>query len=274
MALPQDGPPPLALFSLEALNPRAAAVIADPSNSHLVSQYTTPEQRTFTVLNIGHVRSGLGGSATLATLGRTGDIHVQGTEIAKTRCSFEIDRKTKVVMFHDRSTSQSSQVFGEQTVPFEHGRIRTVVVNEKLNTIIGMGGVGRDLVKFRLCWHFDTVALPGKLAEREISRLQENPHLARTVIGEDMVALAGMETRLHESGPRQRKIIWQSLRTLGVGRFGDVYAATNLFSGRRMAVKVLRVMAEPTNPAGPLPGQLRALLKREVEILSKMKHVS
>ncbi|KAK4031609.1 kinase-like domain-containing protein [Parachaetomium inaequale] len=204
---------------------------------------------TLTVLNIGHVRSRLGDSAALATLGRMGNIHVRGTEIAKVQCSFEIDRETNVVMFYDRSASQSSQVFDENAVPFEHGRLRRVVVEKGMNTIIGMDGVGRDL-----------------LAEREGSRLEENPHLARSVIGSDTVAPTGMETRIHALGPRQPRIRWKPRESLGVGRFGEVYDGLDLDHGTRMAVKVI---TQPINPGGPPPW---ALLKREVEILSSIKH--
>lgn len=79
-------------------------------------------------LDIGHIRPRSGDSATLATLGRDGDVVVEGSNIAKIQCSFEIDLDTKVVMFYDRSNSQTSQVFGENATPFEYGRLRRVLV--------------------------------------------------------------------------------------------------------------------------------------------------
>jgi hypothetical protein len=49
-------------------------------------------------------------------------------------------------MLYDRSHGYTTQVFGENATLFEHGRIRKVLVQQDLNTIIRMGGEGRDLV--------------------------------------------------------------------------------------------------------------------------------
>src|SRR5205814_8204675 len=95
--------------------------------------------------------------ATLATLGRNNiDIIVEGSSIARSQCSFEILPDTGIVMLYDRSFNQSTQVSGKNATPFEHGRIRRVV-QDKLNTEIGMGGEGRDLVRFELRWHQNPV---------------------------------------------------------------------------------------------------------------------
>ena len=56
-------------------------------------------------------------------------------------------------MLYDRSFVQSTQVFGGNAVPFEHGRVRKILVQEDLNTLIGMGGERRDLFQFELKWH-------------------------------------------------------------------------------------------------------------------------
>jgi hypothetical protein len=97
-------------------------------------------------LDVGfHIRGK--SSTTLATLGRgiEADIYVEGSSIAKVQCSFEIDLYTGVVMFFDRSHGCTTQVSGENATPFEHERIRKVLVQKDLNTIIGMGGEGRNL---------------------------------------------------------------------------------------------------------------------------------
>jgi hypothetical protein len=53
-------------------------------------------------------------------------------------------------MLYDRSFANSTQVFGENATPFERERDqRKVLVQKKLNTIIGMGGERRDLVQSR-----------------------------------------------------------------------------------------------------------------------------
>jgi hypothetical protein len=147
------------------------------------------------VLDIGHVRSGSGDSAlTLATMGRTGDVIVEGSTIARIQCSFEIDRETNVVMFYDRSSSQTSQVFGENAVQFEHGRPRRVVVQDQLNTIIGMGGVKRNLVLFQLQWHYLPEQVTERVKGRDREHLEVNPRLSRTMDEAETVAPSRMET--------------------------------------------------------------------------------
>lgn len=100
----------------------AEAALAHPDNNHLVSW-----MRNKPVLDVGHTRTISGDSATLATLGRNGDIKIQDHRIAKEQCSFEIDNETKVIMFHDRSIRCTCQVFGENAMPFEFGRPRKLL---------------------------------------------------------------------------------------------------------------------------------------------------
>lgn len=143
--MPRSCPHHLALFSLVPVlnNERAENVVAHPDNSRLVS--TMPNGALG--LDVGfHIRGK--SSKTLATLGRgvDADIYVAGSSIAKSQCSFEIDLDTGVVMFCDRSFARSTQVFGENTTPFQRERVRQVLVQKRLNTIIGMGGESRNLI--------------------------------------------------------------------------------------------------------------------------------
>jgi hypothetical protein len=128
-----------------------------------------------------------GDNTTLATLGRNGDIVVEGSSIAKLQCSFEIDLDTRVVMFYDTSHSQTSQVSGDNATPFEYGRPRKVVVQEKVNTIIGLGGVGRNLVQFELEWHCGLAEMTERVKNRRSAFLEENPRFARTIEETDTV---------------------------------------------------------------------------------------
>lgn len=144
---PRPHPHALALFSLVPKNERDKEVLAHPSNSHLVS--TLPKAGTLD-LDIGfHIR--WKSCNTPATLGRNDtDIIVEGASIARLQCSFKIDLDTGIVMLYDRSNGQTTQVSGENATPFEYGRPRRVVVQENLNTIIGIGGLGCDLFQFKL----------------------------------------------------------------------------------------------------------------------------
>lgn len=240
-------------------------MLAHQSNEHLVSWL---KDGTL-ALDIGHIRPMSGDNATLATLGRNGDVIVEGSSIAKIQCSFEIDIDTKVIMFYDRSHGQTSQVFGENATPFEYGRLRKVVVQEKVNTIIGMGGVGRNLVQFELKWHCRPDDTMERVKDRESAHLGENPRLARTIDETDTVLPSRRETRIHTPGLQQPKMRYATIGdSLGSGQFGIVYKAVNLDSGKLMAVKIME------RPARPAQQQEWMKLKREVEILSRISRVS
>jgi hypothetical protein len=206
--MPRPCPHPLALFSLvpDPENERAKRAVAHSDNSHNVS---TLSDGTL-ALDVGfHIRGK--SSTTLATLGRgvDADIYVEGSSIAKIQCSFEIDLDTGVVMLYDRSFANSTQVSGENATPFKRERDeRKVLVQEGLNTIIGMGGERRDLFQFELKWHQD----PTKTAETikgydalPCGRV-ENPRLARTVDEAPTDLPSRRETRPHTPGQRQLKM--------------------------------------------------------------------
>lgn len=164
--------------------------MAHPSNAYLASFVDDD-----LVLNVCYGRSASGDKRTLTTIGRNGDIIVEGSTIAKIQCSFEIDLQTKIVMFYDRSHSQTCQVYGENAAPFEHTRpSRKVVVRTDVNTIIGMGGVARNLIEFELRWHNGD---PDKTDDPIDAAVYEgNPRLARTMDEVD-TALPSPETRVH-----------------------------------------------------------------------------
>ncbi len=262
-------PHPLALFSLlpHQENERAKFVVSHPDNIHHVSTFSNGKE----ALDIGfHIRGK--SSTTLATLGRgvEADIYMEGSSIAKVQCSFEIDLEAGVVMLYDRSHGCTTQVFGENATPFEHGRIRKVLVQQDLNTIIGMGGEGRDLVQFELEWHQD----PTRTAEsiKNYDALPcgrvENPRFARTVDEAPTDLPSRRETRPHT--PTQLKMRYVPVGPpLGSGQFGTVYKAIDVDSGKFMAVKIVERPEKISQQEA-----WRKLLKREVEILCNISHVS
>jgi hypothetical protein len=268
-------PHPLALFSLvpEPGNERAKRAVAHPDNIHLVSTFSNGVQ----ALDVGfHIRGK--SSTTLATLGRgvEADIYVEGSSIAKVQCSFEIDLDTGVVMFYDRSHGCTTQVSGENATPFEHERIRKVLVQKGLNTIIGMGGKRRDLVQFELRWHQD----PTQTAEtiKNYDALPcgrvENPRLAQTVDEAPTDLPSRRETRPHTPGQRQLKMRYVTVGPkLGSGQFGTVHKAIDVDSGKFMAVKIL-VQPSGASKQEDWKQSLYYALKREVETLSEISHVS
>ncbi|KAF2179939.1 kinase-like protein [Zopfia rhizophila CBS 207.26] len=267
---PRSHPHPLALFALKPLNERAEDVVAHPINDYFVS---TLNDGTLG-LDVGHVRS-KSGNSTLATLGRgDADIFVEGSSIAKIQCSFEIDLNTNIVMLYDRSHGQTTQVFGENATPFQHGRLRKVVVQKGLNTIIGMGGEGRNLVQFKLQWQHGPTEMTEKIKNRESNPLEENPRLARTTDEAETVLPSRRETRPHTPGTWQTKLRYAKIGDmLGAGQFAEVYKAVNVDSGKLMAVKILKP------PLGATKQQQESwrqsvyyAFKREVENLAKINH--
>ena len=271
------GPGPLVLFSLCPYNgnKRAEGLVSHPNNDHNVSKLSdgTP------VLDVGfHLRGK--SSETLAMLGRGADvdIYVEASCISRHQCSFKIDIDTGNVMLYDRSFANSTQVFGENSTPFERERDeRKVLVQKGLNTVIGMGGERRDLIQFRLQWHQDATQTAETIRNYDTlpyGRL-ENPRLARTVDEAPTDLQSRRETRVHTPGHRRLKMRYVKVAggRLGSGKFGTVHKAIDVDSGRFMAVKILE---RPTRASKQEYGRRSwdEALKREVETLSKISHVS
>ncbi|KAH8727584.1 kinase-like domain-containing protein [Phaeosphaeriaceae sp. PMI808] len=267
--MPRSQHHPLALFSLKPINGRAHDVLAHPCNIHLVSTLSDGAP----ILDIGfNIRSK--SCDTLATLGRGDtDIFVEGSSIAKVQCSFEIDLDSGVIMLYDRSNNLTTQVFGDNARPFEHGRCRRVVVQANLNTMVGMGGVGCDLVQFMLIWYPNPTQTIGKVKSLEYMPCgqDENPRFARTVDEAPTVSLSQRAMRIHTLGERNLRIRYEKVGSpLGSGQFGVVYKCIDVDLGKFMAVKVL------TRPPGKSQEgwreTLRYTLKHEVETLSNINH--
>lgn len=269
--MPRPQHHPLALFSLQPLNNRAHNVVCHPSNIHLVSTLNDCSP----VLDVGfNIRSK--SCATLATLGRGDtDIFVEGSSIAKVQCSFEIDLDSKVIMLYDRSNGLTTQVSGDNAMPFEHGRLRRVVVQEDLNTIIRMGGVGCDLVQFKLIWHLNPTQTIEKVKSQEgmPCHQDENPRFARTMDETPTVLPSQRVTRIHTTGERKLRMRYKKVGSaLGSGQFGTLHTCIDVDSGKFMAVKVLK--RPPGKSLEVWKEELHRTLKREVETLSDINHVS
>ena len=182
-------------------------------------------------------------------------------------------------MLYDRSYYRITQVYGENAMPFKHERLRQVVVQAKLNTVLGMGGEGRNLVQFELIWHQDPVGTMEKVKNREdiLRGYEEHPRIARTIMDEaETVMPSRRETRPHTPGPRQPKMRYATIGDmLGSGQFGEVYKAVDVDSGKLMAVKILKQPGRATRKQQEEWRQaVYHALKREVENLANINHVS
>ena len=263
-------PHPLALFSLVAHAESAEAVIRDPANIHFVA--TMPDGKLG--LDVGHILSKAASNGTLVTIGRNSDIVVRGRHISKLQCSFEMDMSTGIIMFYDRSHGQTSQVFGQNSEPFELGRVRKIVVHEGLNEVIGMGGRKCDSIQFELRWHknpHETMTLVRNRAG--VCHLEDHPHLARTFDPIDTALPSRVGTRVHTPAVTQSRMRHRQLGLpLGRGQFATVYKTIDVDSGQLLAVKIISQPPE-AHDQEKWKQSLHFALKREVEILSRIHHV-
>ncbi|EEH06284.1 serine/threonine-protein kinase ppk11 [Histoplasma capsulatum G186AR] len=251
--MPRPCPHPLALFSLVPLENRARAALDHPDNSHLVSTFNDENGNQVAGIDIGfHI--GSTSRYTLATLGRSGaDVTVEGSSISRIQCSFELNPDSHVVMLYDRSNSQTTQVFGEDAIPFETGRIRRIAVEPRLNTRFGIGGVRSDLVQFELQWHRRTFDV-----EEQVNNQVDNPRLTRTVDDIPTVLPSQRLTRIHTPGNRLLNIRYMEMNQLGAGTISEVWKAVDADSGNILALKLFKE---------PPPGFSEQMLPHIVEYI-------
>ncbi|KAK8104400.1 calcium/calmodulin-dependent protein kinase [Apiospora kogelbergensis] len=257
---------PYAIFSLQPLNEGAKEVVNDHNNHKLVCKIQNEN-----VLDVGHVQP-ISNNNTLATLGRNGDIIVEGNSISKIQCSFEINPDTNDVMFYDRSSNQQCQVAGLNATPFQSDRERKVVVQQNVNTIIGMGGRNSSLVQFTLVWHKTTyVETKEQIEKRKTAELEENPRLARTIdTTADTVPPSRYETRIHTPARVRQKLIPHVIESIGSGAHGRVEKAFDLRGKQFFAMKTLH--QPPAEEKSEREAFQYYYLKREVEALSRCEH--
>ncbi|PGH03967.1 serine/threonine protein kinase [Blastomyces parvus] len=259
-AQPRASPHPQSIFSLLPLNENAHAVIQNPSNSHLLSSHVDSIQKQHFMLNVGF-QIGSAARYTLATLGRNGDIIVDGPSISRIQCSFEILPEYDVVMLYDESTSQTTQVFGDHATPFRPGCKRKVVVGQWFNNIIGMGGIGCDQVQFEMVWHRANFK-----GEEESKNRIESPLQARTVDNVPTVVPSQIPTPNQWPTMQPPPFRYKILVDIGEGTFGKVYKAVDVDTGRTMAVKAI------PQPQGGFHPQQKDRLEREILALSRSSH--
>lgn len=258
-----------ALFTLVPHNERAKAIL------ELTENEVSELKGGILGLDVGHKVSGSGDPWTLATIGRNADIKIQGAMISRIHCAFEIHKDSKLVLFHDRSSNQSCQVYGKQqgedVFPFEPGRPRKVVITNEVNRVIGIGGEKKDLLMFKVEWNSKVASIAGlvrEITQRAKVSLEPLSHLALTA-DEPATELQSLrQTRLHTAGPQRLPMRSTRIDCLGSGSFGWVFKEIDVDLGVLMAVKMLK-RANTKEFAKSWPS-----IKREIEFLSAVNHVS
>ena len=177
----RKAPDPLALFSLVPDGASAQKVLLDPRNRCLVSRVPENDSVKFKYgLNIGpSIRNR--SHSTLADIGREGDVAVDGNDISRSHCSFEIIHSSAAIVLRDRSPKDSVKILGPAAMPFEiNRRPREVMIDPKTKTSISFGGINADRWKFDIVWH--KLQLEGKDFDAPVL---ENPVHIRTALDDD-----------------------------------------------------------------------------------------
>ncbi|KAI1762461.1 kinase-like protein [Hypoxylon sp. FL1150] len=250
------------LFFLKPLSNPAIDIVNEAANGGINNHLILLEPDGSPMFGIGHVASQSSTPGVLATLGSgdSVDIHLNNNSISKLQATFEINPQSKAILFVDQSPSQSSQVFGENVVPFEHGRLpRRVVVNGETNNKIGMGGSRRNLITFELIWHHEDDQAIGWIRDlNEVLNSHSHHSPPEIAPGNDNLGLSSrMETRIHSQQKRQMRYVVGG--RLGGGNRGTVYKGMNLDTGDLMAVKTVSRLE-------------RSHSKKEIETLVRLKH--
>ncbi|KAI0865227.1 hypothetical protein F4860DRAFT_527931 [Xylaria cubensis] len=222
-------------FALVPINDWAHSALEIPHNRPYLSRLDNGQL----VFDIGRVRLNLADSSTLATLGRNGDIVLEGIDISKTQCSFEINLKANVVMFCDESRNCTSKVFGQDS-PLELGRPRKVVICQGINYIIGIGGVSSDIYQFELIWYQSPLQTAIERVEEQGGFvLEENSHPTETIDKSGTAPVSQGETQCHTTGAQQLPDF------LASGTYGEISDAIDLDLRRLMAAQEERSVDGP-----------------------------
>lgn len=256
------------LFALRPVNDRAKEVVNDPANASFVEFVENKPE-----LRIGQ-HSSRSSAATLVAIGRheTNDIYVRNSSISRFQCTFEVNTETNIILLYDKSTINTTQVYGDKSKPFELGRARKVVVLPEWNTRLGIGGVKRDLYLFDIVWNMSSDAYSKVVKARQdaAGRLKEDSRRAPTADNADTVGPSQRLTRIHTPGCGGFPMRYIKTMDLGSGSFGTVAECIDADTGRIMAVKILKL----PSPSDVDRVTIQTSIKREVEFLATLDHVS
>lgn len=169
-----------------------------------------------------------------------------------------------------------------------------------------MGGEKRSHIVFRLQWPYDSPETMKLVEGRDVRALAINPRFARTDSDNIETAVPTMpQTRIHSALPKRPMIRWAKIDELGSGVFGEasfqsqtnialifkhlsgpdcsffssirltnvlstskVNRAVDVDTGKLIAVKIVKIRQDQHKAAS------FALLKREIEAIGRIEHVS
>lgn len=140
--------------------------------------------------------------------------------------------------------------------------LRRVVVDKYVNLEFGFGGTMCDQYQFPIVWH-NAEELATNMS---IDYPQDNPRHIRTVLDEPPTDAPSQSVTEFHTPSKEEMIRFSRREEIGRGAFGRVFKAANVDSGERIAIKEVKTP--------PIQSRERHMLKREVETLSRISHVS
>lgn len=253
------------LFLLIPTNGEAEAALAHPANSQYVSSFS---QLTPRGLEVGfHVASVP--SRVVATVGRNGDLKLQGSHVSRVHIAFEMHQETLMVLLSVKAKDVKSVTIHRQ-VGAQPGAV-------KGDCVLSYGveyGLTIAQYTFRVSWKpvssetLRDLAIQGYHDARG-RRIHLDP--ADWVTEPAHQRHPWYETRCDIPGmtePRLREAVGMPRDKVGRGASASVYRAVNEQSGNYFAIKTV---ARKT-PVEALSVSDR--FKHEVNILSELKHVT
>ncbi|KAG5977504.1 hypothetical protein E4U55_006747 [Claviceps digitariae] len=132
-------------FCLVDIEPEAADIIRRPKNTHLLFQLR--DGRLALRINFGTLHyTGI----SVATMGRSKDatVYVGRAGTSKIQCCFELDHETNMIMFYDRSSTETTTISGEYEV------WHSAFMRPPFNYLISMGRRGDEAI-FQVLWPWD-----------------------------------------------------------------------------------------------------------------------
>ncbi|KAK4141232.1 kinase-like domain-containing protein, partial [Dichotomopilus funicola] len=251
------------LFLLIPTNGEAEAALNLPANSRYVSSFSSLSPRG---LEVGfHVTSVP--SRVLATVGRKGDLTLQGSSVSRTHVAFEMHPDTLVVRLSVKAKGAKTV-----TVHRQIGAQPGVVEGDCVLTYGVEYGLTIAQYTFRVSWK---PISPEALRDLAIAGYRDSRGRQNEVDLRDWPTEPPLQKRpWYEvrcdapgiTGPRFREAAGTLREKVGRGASASVYRAVDEESGHAFAIKAV---ARKT-PAEALPISDR--FKHEVNILSELKH--
>lgn len=251
-------------FLLVPFDAPAEAVLQDPRNRNLLRT----NDDGIVGLAVPYPKDK---SKVMAVLGRGSevDIFINSEYISRAHATFVLDMESGAVMLHATNprTFILVQNDGIERYDFGPSLPRKILVSTKVNRKIGFGSSESNVIKFELVWEKNRMDRQTRKSFYNLVPAQPT-HDRRTLDTGDATAFASpYETRIY-TPQCSREIRYSKYDEIGEGSVGRVFKAIDVDTGCSMAIKIQE------RPDFETCRESWVCMKREVESLSELKHVS